>query len=467
MLHIKDIINATGAKKVFAVDTAFTGLSIDSRTIKDGELFVALKGDTFDGHDFIEDALKIGGGAIVNEDFKFDRYYKDKTIIIVKDTLKALQDLARYIRNSFSIPVVGVVGSNGKTTTKEFIASILSARLNVLKTFKNHNNHIGMPLSIINYSSKPDVMVLEMGTNRPGDIKDLCEIASPDIAVITNIGYEHLAGFGSIEKVRDSELEILDYVKKVVINGDDEFLVAGVMEWLNKNNKKLEIIRHGINKKDLDIIAEDIEVFDLGTKFTLSIRKSLSIDVELKIPGLFNVYNSIAAASLAYIMGFDLIDIKKGLESFSGIDMRFEIKNYDEVTYFNDVYNANPSSMKESINSFIKIFENKEMNYKRAIVVLGDMLELGESEKDEHIKLGKMLSNMPIDIFIGVGKLMSLATKEFKRKALSVTTPDEAATELSKIVMPKDIVLIKGSRGMRMERVLDSLIEIRGNCYAL
>jgi UDP-N-acetylmuramoyl-tripeptide--D-alanyl-D-alanine ligase len=467
MINLKEIINATKGMVVSTAKTTFSAISIDSRTIKDGELFIALKGDNFDGHDFVNDALKTGDGAIVNHNFKIKKLDKNKTIISVSDTLKALQDLARYIRTGFDIPVIGVVGSNGKTTTKEFISYILSTKLNVLKTLKNYNNHIGMPLSIVNYHSSPDVMVLEMGTNRPGDIKELCDIALPNIGIMTNIGYEHLAGFGSIEKVRDSEMEILDYVKTLVLNGDDEFLIAGVMEWLNRTKKGLEIIRYGIDKKDLDIVAKEIEISDKGSRFNLSIRDGLSILIELKIPGFFNIYNAIAAASLAYVMGFDLMNIKKGLESFNGLDMRFEIRKYDGVTYLNDVYNANPSSMKESINALVKILKNKRMNYKRAIVVLGDMLELGEFEKDEHIRLGKMLSDMPIDVFIGVGPLMSLATKEFKKQALSVTTPEEAASELLRIVKPYDIVLIKGSRGMRMERVLDSLMRVRGYCYAL
>lgn len=459
MLNIRDIIDATGGRIISSANKNFSAVSIDSRTIKKGELFIALKGERFDGHDFLNDALINGDGAIVNSDFKIDRLRRSKTIISVDNTLKALQNLASHIRKGFDIPVIGIVGSNGKTTTKEFISSILSRRLNVLKTLKNYNNHIGMPLSMINYSGKPDVMVLEMGTNRPGDINELCGIALPDTGVITNIGFEHLAGFGTIEKVRDSELEILPFIKRVVLNGDDEFLVTGVMEWLEKTRCGLEVVRFGINKKDLDITANEIELSDTGCRFQLSIRSGESIGIELKIPGIFNIYNSLAAASLCYIMGIDPNEIKKGLESFNGVDMRFEVRKYDGVTYLNDVYNANPSSMKESIEAFIGIYKNT--TYKRAIVVLGDMLELGDHEIDEHLKLGQRLSDTPVDIFIGVGSLMSIAVKEFNRYALSVDTPEDAASELLKIVCPDDIVLIKGSRGMRMEKVLDSIMDLK------
>jgi UDP-N-acetylmuramoyl-tripeptide--D-alanyl-D-alanine ligase len=204
MLSIRDIIKATGGSIVIEGNAEFTGVSIDSRTIKSGELFIALKGDRFDGHDFLIDALMSGGGAVVNN-LQFMAQglsTKDKTIVLVDNTLLALHNLARYMRKKFKGHVIGVVGSNGKTTTKELASSILGARLNILKTSGNLNNHIGMPLSITKMDKSTRIMVLEMGTNRPGDVDELCSIALPDIGVITNIGYEHLQGFGSLYKVR-------------------------------------------------------------------------------------------------------------------------------------------------------------------------------------------------------------------------------------------------------------------------
>lgn len=464
MLDLKKIVEATGGRVISKGLTTFSSVSIDSRTIKKGEIFVALKGDRFDGHDFLAEALRIGEGAIVNSNCRINASLTNKTIVCVNDTLKAIQDLATHIRRGFDIPVIGVVGSNGKTTTKELISSILSTKLRVLKTFKNLNNHIGMPLCMINYKEIPDVMVLEMGTDKPGDINELCNIASPNIGVITNIGYEHMAGFGTLKNVRDSEMEIVPFLKKLAVNGDDDFLIDGVKEYLHRNT--LEIIRFGINKKDLHVNARDIEISDEGSRFLLYVGED-SKEINLKIPGLLNIYNSIAAASVAIFMGFSLDEIKAGLESFEGIDMRLEIKRFGGVTYLNDVYNANPSSMAGSLNELIRILESKRGDYKRAIVVLGDMLELGDSGIEEHEKLGRKLSQMPIDAFIGVGPLMSFAVKEFKRYAISVTSSEEAAEELLKILMPKDIVLIKGSRGMRMERVLESIIKKEENVHAL
>ncbi|BCB95853.1 UDP-N-acetylmuramoyl-tripeptide--D-alanyl-D-alanine ligase [Dissulfurispira thermophila] len=448
MLNIGDIIKATGGSIVVKGDAEFTGISIDSRTIKDGELFIALKGDRFDGHNFTMDALKSGAGAIVSN-LQFiaqDVVANNRTIILVDNTLLALHNLARYMRKKFKGHVIGVVGSNGKTTTKELISSILSIRLNVLKTSGNLNNHIGMPLSITRMNKNTHIMVLEMGTNMPGDVDELCSIALPDIGVITNIGYEHLQGFGSLHKVRDAELEIAPFVKKLVVNADDLFLMEGVVKKF-----KGEIITFAIDVEGADITVRDIVFSDEYTKFLLC-AKSEYIDINLKIHGRFNIYNSIAAAATAYAVGFNLQEIKNGLESFEGVNMRFEIKKARGVTFLNDVYNANPSSMQEAINELVRLINSGK--YRRAIAVLGDMLELGDYGVSEHKKLGQRLSVIPVDTFIGVGPLMSFAVSEFVGKGISVDTSDDAGIKLGEIIQEGDIVLIKGSRGMRMERVI-------------
>ena len=466
MLSVKDIIAATGGVVAGAEfgyrNSNFTGMSIDSRTIKKGDLFIALKGDRFDGHDFVNDALKTCEGALVISDFKFQvSNLKNKTLIFTEDTLKALHDLARHVRKGFKGNVIGVVGSNGKTTTKELVSSILGGRLKVLKTAGNLNNHIGMPLSIARMEENTDVMVLEMGTNRPGDIDELCGIALPDIGVVTNIGYEHLQGFGSLHKVRDSELEIMSYIKKVIVNADDAFLIEGV-----KPKFDGEVITFGI-QHNADIIAEDIVFSDEGMKFTICAGNE-RIDVHSKLFGLFNIYNSLAAASAAYALGFNLREIKTGLESFGGVGMRFEVKRHMGVTFLNDVYNANPSSVRESVNELMRFLNSGK--YKRAIAVLGDMLELGDYEVEEHKKIGRMLSELPVGIFIGVGQLMAHAVGEFKGKGISVDTSEEAGAELAKIIKEEDVILIKGSRGIRMERVMESLVNnrrSRENCNAV
>jgi UDP-N-acetylmuramoyl-tripeptide--D-alanyl-D-alanine ligase len=467
MLNIKDVIKATGgviANSEFGIQNLnFTGVSIDSRTIKSGELFIALKGDRFDGHDFLVDALKVGSGAIVNKSRVKGHpstssgqrsMVRDKTIILVDNTLLALHNLARYIRKKFKRHVIGIVGSNGKTTTKELTASILNTKLNVLKTMGNLNNHIGMPITITRIDKDSEIMVLEMGTNRPGDVDELCSIACPDVGVITNIGYEHLQGFGSLQKVRDSELEIIPYVKKLVVNADDLFLMEGVRNRIQKkeDRKQIELITFSVETEDADITVKDIVFSENGTRFLLCANNE-HVDINLKIPGRFNVYNSLAAASATYAVGFNLHDIKEGLESFIGINMRFQIKRHRGVTFLDDAYNANPSSMQESINELMRFFGSGR--YKRAIVVLGDMLELGDYGVSEHKKLGQRLSSLPLEVFIGVGPLMCLAVSEFQGHGICADTSDDAGKELNKIIEDGDIVLIKGSRGMSMERVMD------------
>ncbi|MBI3592094.1 MAG: UDP-N-acetylmuramoyl-tripeptide--D-alanyl-D-alanine ligase, partial [Nitrospirae bacterium] len=407
-------------------------------------MFLALRGDRFDGHDFVKEALKTGGGAMINRDalcvtgsefgsngLRIADYDTGKTIILVDDTLFALHDLARYIRKRFKGTVVGVVGSNGKTTTKELISSILSARLRTHKTTGNLNNHIGMPLSITRAESDTGAMVLEMGTNRPGDIDELCTIGLPDIGVITNIGYEHLEGFGSLDKVRDSELEILPYVKKLILNADDSFLMEGVSGRFDG-----DVITFGIETDKTDLKVRDVVLSDEGTGFFICVNNEC-IDISSKLSGHFNVYNSLAAAAAAYAMGFNLREIKKGLESFSGVAMRFQLKRHKGVTFLNDSYNANPSSMEESLKELarrIKSGEGAGHAHKRAIAVLGDMLELGDYGADAHKRLGQWMSELPVDVFIGVGPLMSVAVSEFKGKGICAATSKDAAEELGKII---------------------------------
>ncbi len=429
-------------------DIYFVGLSIDSRTIREGELFLALKGDRFDGHDFVQDALKTGAGAIISPG-KPVRTPAGKIIILVDDTLLALHRIARSIRQLFNGSVIAVVGSNGKTTTKELISSIFGAKLNVLKTSGNFNNHIGMPLSITKAQDDTEVMVLEMGTNMPGDINQLCAIGLPDKGVITNIGQEHLEGFGSLASVRDSELELLAYVKELIVNADDAFLMEGI-----ENRFKGRIITFGIESQTAEIRAEGIELSGRSARFVLCTGRG-RILIESGLAGRFNIYNSLAAAAAAYSMGFDPETIKKGLESFRGVPMRMEIFEQDGVTYINDAYNANPSSMEESVAELVRR-AGESRGQRRAIAVLGDMLELGDFSTDEHRKLGRLLSGFQVDILIGVGPLMSLAVDTFRGVGIIAGNAKEAGRELEKLLGVGDVVLVKGSRGMRMEDALGS-----------
>jgi UDP-N-acetylmuramoyl-tripeptide--D-alanyl-D-alanine ligase len=453
-LTLDEMLKATGGETLCVDRREFTGLSIDSRTIKKGELFVALKGDNFDGHDFLKDALKAGAGAVVN--IPTPEKPQDKTLIYVKNTLAALQDIARHMRLRMNVPVIGVTGTNGKTTTKELLASILGKSHRVLKTQGNMNNHIGLPLSIANMRGDETVMVLEMGSNAEGDINLLCEIAKPGVAVITNVGPAHLEGFGSLEMVRKTDLEILAYVKSASANADDIFLMEGLKEFSG------DLVTYGIESRT-DIHAEDIRLEEKAARFTLCFKGGRQISVRLGIAGKFNIYNALAAASVADEMGVDLEQIKNGLESFTGVPMRMEIKELFGALVISDVYNANPASMREALRELMR--QKKQ----RTIAVLGDMQELGQYSEDAHRELVRLMSDLNIDIFIAVGKEMERASSEFRGICYKADDSTGARSVLLSICRDGDTVLVKGSRGMHMERVWaePGKTVIKGGSHAL
>lgn len=442
MLRFEDIIEATGGKVICNNSHVFTGVSIDSRTIKEGEVFIALKGMRFDGHDFLREALLRGSGAIVN--LPPAEPVKGKTIIYVKDTLKALQDIARSIRLRRDVSVVGITGSNGKTTTKELIASVLGTRYRVLKNTGNLNNHIGLPLTLTTMAEEDEVVVLEMGASARGDIKELCGVALPQYGVLTNIGPVHLEGFGDLETVRKTKLELLDYVSVAVVNADDPFLMEGI----HSSSFTGRVIRYGI-ESTAEVFATDIKLTAKGSVFLLHITKGRAVEVHSKVSGRFNIYNLIAAASVGHLFDIYLMDIKKAIESFTAVTMRFEVKELNGLQVISDVYNANPVSMEEAIKELVRL--KKE----RAIAVLGDMLELGSYAEEAHRRLGRLLSGLLIDIFIAVGPLMSLAASEFSGSVYTVPSAIEARECLKSICRKGDTVLVKGSRGMVMEKVLE------------
>jgi len=441
MLTIEDIIAATGGKAIYSNSNAFTGVSIDSRTIREGELFIALKGSRFDGHNFLNEALDKGSGALVN--FPPVEPVKGKTIIYVDDTLKALQGIARYLRLRRDIPVIGITGSNGKTTTKELIASILGTKYRVLKNIANLNNHIGLPLSLTRINDTDEVVVLEMGASGPGEIKDLCEIAVPNYGVLTNISQAHLEGFKDLETIRKTKLELLDYISAAVVNADDPFMTEGI----RTDRFKGRLVRYGI-KNSAEIHATDIRLYLEGSIFNLHIGENGSIEVHPKISGMFNIYNLLAAASVGYLFNIGLLNIKNAIDSFTGLPMRLEFTELNGVKIINDVYNANPASMEEAIKELVRVKKG------RIIAVLGDMLELGSHGEEAHRRLGRLMSGFPIDIFIAVGPLMSFAASEFNESVYKLQSAVEAGKLLRDICKKGDTVLIKGSRGMNMERVL-------------
>lgn len=443
-LALKEIVTAINGELLSGGVNGFTGVSIDSRTIKDGELFFALKGERFDGHDFLKEALEKGGGAVVNSIPA--RLTDDKVLIMVKDTVMALQDLAHFWRKRLGARVVAITGSNGKTTTKEMAYKVLSRGFRVERNEGNLNNHIGLPLSLLRVKTDTDVIVLELGMNAKGEIRRLCEIALPEYGVITNIGTAHIGMLGGKKSVRDAKLEILNNLNTLIINADDEFLMDGVRGFSGR------IIRFSIKNK-ADVIASDIERTERGSSFRLQ-WMGQEAWVNLNVHGLFNIYNALAASAIGLAFGLDIDDVKDALSSYQAFPMRFETIDRNGLTIINDSYNANPSSMTEAIHELINIKKGR-----RAVAILGDMYELGDFSNDAHRDIGRLISEQGIDVFVAVGEMMSVAVEEaLKNNRIQIhrfKDVHDAEREIMNIIEPDDTVLIKGSRAMCMERLVE------------
>ena len=455
MLSLQDLIASAGGEVIVRAREEFSGVSIDSRTISGDELFFALRGERHDGHSYLRDVLQKGGGAVIARGCDLSslpHLPANKTVVAVDDPLTALQAWARALRFRFPHEVIGVVGSNGKTTTKELIASVLAVRFAAHKTAGNMNNHIGLPLSLLRKPDAAQIMIMEMGTNRPGDIRELCEIAGPSIGVVTNIGMEHLAGFGSLERVREAELEILPYVHTAIVNADDRFLMDGV-----KSSFHGKILSFAIDNRDADIRASRIEPTASGTRFVVHLGPE-SATVDLQLCGRFNVANALAAVAAGSAAGMMLQEIRSGLESFAGVHMRFSVVRHEGITILSDVYNANPSSMDAAVDELVRRCREESGSGRcRMVAVLGNMLELGEREAELHANLGRRLKAEGVEVFIGVGSLMRHAVEAFGPHAEAVEDAPAAARMLMPRLRPGDCLLVKGSRGMRMERFCEEL----------
>ncbi len=388
-------------------------ISIDTRTIRKGDLFVPIKGPNFDGRDFIPEAIKKGA-----------------SVLDVKDGLKSLQAITIEHRNKFDIPIVGVTGSVGKTTTKDMIASIIAQEKKVLKNEENFNNEIGVPLTLLKLTKKHKAAVIEMAMQGLGEIEQLARIVRPRIAVVTNIGEAHLEFLRSKKNVAKAKAEIFKYQAKndfAVINADDEYF-----EHLAKNIKckKSNIITFGITEK-ADVTPKDLK------------------GIKLPYPGEHMIYNALAAIAVAKILKIKRKSIKKGLETARLSKNRWEVINRDDsVKIINDTYNANPQSM----SAALKVLACLEG---RKIAVLGDMFELGGRSKEAHRRIGKLVRKLGIDILISVGKLSKDMRADFSYPSNHLTTQ-----KLKKIIRPGDRILVKASRGMHLEEVVEALRRI-------
>lgn len=452
----------------------FRGVSIDSRTISDGEIFVALRGARFDGHDFLEDALLKGDGAVIDSKYQQlpdvhiprDRFREGKIVIYVEDTLKALQDLAHSIRKRRNIPVVVITGSNGKTTTKEMTHAILSKRFKAIKNEGNLNNHIGLPLSLTGLAPDDEVIVLELGMNAPGEIKKLCDIAVPSHGIITNIAPAHIGGLGDLESIRSAKFEILQGLAAIVLNADDTFLMQGYKSILMNegfdgryDSIPSRLITFSINS-DSHVKAENVVETDKGSRFILKIKEGKGIAVTLNVHGIFNVYNALAASAVSFLLGSTIEEIKNALENYRAFPKRFEVIKRNNITLIDDSYNANPSSMEAALRELVRM-----KGKGRTVAVFGDMLELGKFSEKAHSNIMKLACDIGINVFVAVGEMMSFAAVKGKKindkKSLpaiySFKNADEAIRGIMDILREGDTVLVKGSRAMTMEKIVNQV----------
>ena len=439
----------------------FRGVSINSRTVVRGELFVCIKGDRFDGHDFLADVIeKKVGGIIISDPEKLPskpvRSEEEPFVIHVQDTLKALQGLASFQRKRFPLQVVAITGTNGKSTTKEMIASILETKFKTLKTQGNLNNHIGVPLTLLKREPSHEMGVLELGMSAAGEIKRLAEIAQPDIGVITNISEGHLVQLKSLKDIQSAKGELFDALTEqstAIVNADDPLVLELA------RSLRAKTVTFGIDQP-ADVRASEIENKDnLGFQFKVSLfDKTLS--VRLPYLGYCNIYNALAALATGYSLGIKEDAMTRGLENYQRMSQRNEQIQHKEIDLINDSYNANPRSMTEALKT-LDSFKTQG----RRIFVIGDMLELGDRSITAHQKLGEEIAASKTNILIALGKLASLSAKSAQALAgekiqiLELTSHQEAAELLTQETVSGDCVMLKGSRGAAIEKVLQIFME--------
>jgi len=459
---VRELIEAISGRLIQGnQNTIINNISIDSRTLVSGDLFFALIGPHFDGHNFIIEAFDKGAvGAVIckNVDSLLHNKEigKDKIIIEVKDTLLALQNWSKYYKNRFKTFNICVTGSNGKSTTKEIIAHILFQKFPLLKTSGNYNNEIGIPLTLLQLNSSHKILVVEMGMRGLGEIKTLTDFVSPNLAVITNIGEAHIGLLGSKENIFKAKTELLQSLDRdgiAVLNGDDPYFPE--MAEMVRGKK---IITFGIENKS-DIMAGNISpVSDRGMRFTLKIKNTEAREIFFPLLGIHNIYNALAASATAFALKVSTNSIEKGLSNFKSLDMHMQLNTfYNDIKVLNDSYNASPLSVKRALETLVEVAKNR-----RKIAILGDMLELGEKTNIYHQEIGKEIAKLSIDTLITVGeggRIIAQSSKNegmAKEQIFSFEKNDKKylSKKLLSLIKPGDFILLKGSRDMQMEDIL-------------
>lgn len=437
-------------------DVLFNKLSTDTRKIEKDNVFLALKGENFNGNKYVVEALKKGASIVIVDEILFDINDIDTngTIIKVKDCNEALLALAKNYRKKLGLKVVGITGSTGKTSTKDLLAAFLGSKYKVLKTKGNFNNHIGLPLMILELDSSYDVAVLELGMSNLGEIHTLACCARPDIAVITNIGLSHIENLKTQENILKAKMEIVDFFDKnniLVVNSEDEYLK-------NIHSDSYKVIKTGYDK-NYEFSATSIE---LGQDYTSFVLRAEGEEYLFKLPmvGAHNVLNALIAIAASRQLGAEYSEMSKSIDNIENTSMRLEFVNGEGFSIINDCYNASPSSMIAAID----VLKNKEGN--RKVAILGTMNELGEMSKKAHFDVGRYAKDK-VDLLIVTGIYQEEYKKGFEKENILVyQTKEELIEDLKNIIKDDDIVLVKASRGIKFEDIVNELkvLKLGGGC---
>ena len=432
----------------------------DSRKITQDSVFVALRGEKFDGHNFAGQAISKGAACcIVDKNF---HNKENLPVIVVEDTYAALRDAAKYYRDKFLIPAVAITGSVGKTSTKDMVYCVLANKYKVLKTEGNFNNEIGLPLTAFRLSFDDELAIFEMGMSAFGEISRLTKIASPETAIITNIGFSHIEHLGSRENILKAKLEVLEGMSEtdgtVILNGDDEYLksVVGTLPF--------ETLTYGIENKNCDIVAENIRKFSDSTSFDVQVDGNV-YNILINAPGIHHIYNALAAilAGIKYNMSME--KIVEGISHFVPQGMRQSVETLNNYKIIKDCYNASPTSMKSGLEVLSVTMPKDIENPCRKVAVLGDMLELGDYAEEAHTSVGELACDYDLGCLIAIGKNAEFVAKGaiekgFNSSEIYIFYDNNAAkAHIMEIIKPNDVILFKGSRGMRLEEIADFISE--------
>ena len=455
------VLKATGGELLTkGKENCFLGISTDSRTLRPGELFVALVGENFDGHQFVEQAANSGAAGVVvglKEAGGLDPQALKIPVIGVGDTLRAFGDLAAYWRGRYSIPVVAITGSNGKTTTKEMVARILSGSWKVLKNQGTFNNLVGVPLTLLQIDGSHEAVVVEMGMNQPGEIERLTEIVQPSLGMITNIQPAHLEGLGDLDSIQLAKGALFAGMAPtgtIVVNRDDPRILKEAAGFPGRQ------VRFSAKGDPAEVSLEGVLGVDgRGSRFLLRLPEE-TLEISLPLLGLHQINNATAAAAVAWALNLPARTIAAALNNFQAVDKRMEVLTLPgDIHLINDTYNANPGSMAAALQTLIQVKEQG-----RAFALLGDMLEMGGESDSLHRQVGRIAAEQGVDYLLAMGKqashiLTGAAEGGMTRDQLSQAPGhEEMATQVYGLLAPGDWVLVKGSRGMRMEKVVEILL---------